>query len=148
MHIQCGNTVKLTRASSWFCFPLLPIVKIRIVSQWLYILFVIYIKGIDTGTLYMHLHGIYCGHNLTKNYVQNISRECFIPKTYKRQLSVFQHTPVSNFFTATYIQFWPPMVWTLQTIPFICKIKLESAYHRDKSVIPIYMHNGINITGS
>jgi len=63
-------------------------------------------------------------------------------------LSVFQHTLVSNFSIATYIQFWPPMASTLQTIPFVCTIKLESAYHRDKSVIPMYMHNGINITGS
>lgn len=39
-----GNTGRLTRASSWFCFPQLPIAKISIVSQWLYILFV-FAKG-------------------------------------------------------------------------------------------------------
>lgn len=27
---------------------------------------------------YMHLHGIYCGHNITKNYVQKVGFLCLI----------------------------------------------------------------------
>ena len=75
-----GNTGRLTRASSWFCFPQLPIAKISIVSQWLYVLLVVYIKGIDTSIcIYMAFTVVIIEQ---KNNVQKVRFLCLITPWY------------------------------------------------------------------